>query len=484
MPRSPRCAPRRFPRALGTTTPRPGARARRFPSRGRRTTRGAAGRHENAAQVARRFVSSLASGRGRLLRPPARGTAALRLCRGAFRRRTRGWLTLSLSCRLARTRSTTRFLRRRVRGGFGDNALGRRANSGSGLAAHGLVRHRGCAEVDDPERQELGWKLHGSTRASATGAHATTEGRGSRSRPSRLTLRSDRHGSLELIGNRRDVGRRRQLPIVSTLPEVDDVGVVRVPQNADEHALVERLAVTAQKVARLTTDVAREHWRVGATGEDVDGPSNEVERLVSREALAAGPDAIARGVDCLRTPVLDRRRCDLHWLRGCRRHRRRLHARLLRAGLALAVPTASATPAATALITTTTTRSIFAGTRLAFRRPGCGTNAIAIRDIDLELTVLELGHLEEATLRGLLRESRELGVAQRFLVEVRVELLHDLLEPVGAHHIPIALHALDGLGHELPRVFLDEFLLARLHQTGQRIVAVVLVAVHDEQVAR
>jgi hypothetical protein len=43
-----------------------------------------------------------------------------------------------------------------------------------------------------------------------------------------------------------------------------------------------------------------------------------------------------------------------------------------------------------------------------------------------------------------------------------------------------------GFSHELPRIVLADggFLIGRLHEAGERVVAVVLVAVHDEQVAR
>src|SRR6185295_18786952 len=110
----------------------------------------------------------------------------------------------------------------------------------------------------------------------------------------------------------------------------------------------------------------------------------------------------------------------------------------------------------------------------------------AARQSDLELTVLELRGREETALYGILDEARELRHAEILLVEGAVDLLHDLLEAIGAHDVAVALHAADRLGDELPRIPLLRrlFLLGVLHEAGEGVVAVVLVAVHDEQVAR
>ena len=59
-----------------------------------------------------------------------------------------------------------------------------------------------------------------------------------------------------------------------------------------------------------------------------------------------------------------------------------------------------------------------------------------------------------------------------------VDVLHDLLEAVGAHDVAVLDHAIDGFDDELPRIPLHDFFLALLHEAGERVVAVVLVAVH------
>src|SRR5207248_10735612 len=64
-------------------------------------------------------------------------------------------------------------------------------------------------------------------------------------------------------------------------------------------------------------------------------------------------------------------------------------------------------------------------------------------------------------------------------------ILHDLLETIGAHDIAVALHPRHRLTHELPRIELaSRLLLGRFDEASESIVAVVLVAVLDEQIAR
>src|SRR5450759_1850097 len=113
-----------------------------------------------------------------------------------------------------------------------------------------------------------------------------------------------------------------------------------------------------------------------------------------------------------------------------------------------------------------------------------GQSAGSTWQTDLELPVFELGESEQTTVRGLCHKARELGHAEVLLVERTVDLLHHLFESVGAHHVAVALHLSDGFGDELPRVLLHCFLFAAPDQAGERVIAVVLVAVHDEEVAR
>ncbi|MBK9550269.1 MAG: hypothetical protein IPO52_14475 [Gemmatimonadetes bacterium] len=103
---------------------------------------------------------------------------------------------------------------------------------------------------------------------------------------------------------------------------------------------------------------------------------------------------------------------------------------------------------------------------------------------DVVLTVLLLDHLDEAACARLgdeLREAIEAGVA---LVEVRVDLLHDLLEAIGAHDVALRRHLLHGLDHELPRIALRRRGVALLGQAREVGVREVLVAILDQDVGR
>jgi hypothetical protein len=102
---------------------------------------------------------------------------------------------------------------------------------------------------------------------------------------------------------------------------------------------------------------------------------------------------------------------------------------------------------------------------------------------DLVLAVVELVDQDHALLPCLdheLAESVESGVS---LVEVGVDLLHDLFQAVGPHHVPIAGHLGHGLARQLPRVALSGWGIDFLGEAGQVVIGVVLVAVLDQQVA-
>ena len=102
----------------------------------------------------------------------------------------------------------------------------------------------------------------------------------------------------------------------------------------------------------------------------------------------------------------------------------------------------------------------------------------------LVLPVVQLGDLHHAPLARLdheLAEAVEPGVA---LVEVGVDLLHHLLEAVGAHDVAVAGHLRNRLARELPRIALDRRRVHLLREAGELVVGVVLVAVLDQQVAR
>ena len=85
---------------------------------------------------------------------------------------------------------------------------------------------------------------------------------------------------------------------------------------------------------------------------------------------------------------------------------------------------------------------------------------------------------------GFLHKTGELRHAEVLLVEGLVDFLHDLLESIGAHNVAVTFHARYGFLHELPRIPARRFVIARLGQSGEGVVRVILVAVHDEQVAR
>src|SRR4051812_44138409 len=82
------------------------------------------------------------------------------------------------------------------------------------------------------------------------------------------------------------------------------------------------------------------------------------------------------------------------------------------------------------------------GARSLSGRDGCIAGSGG--DVHLELTILELRDGDQPLVRGFLNEARELGHAEVLLVECRVDLLHDLLEAIGAHHVAVLLHATDG----------------------------------------
>src|SRR6266545_3420849 len=113
------------------------------------------------------------------------------------------------------------------------------------------------------------------------------------------------------------------------------------------------------------------------------------------------------------------------------------------------------------------------------RRRACDLRA----EGNFVLPVVESGQRDESTTGGFdheLAEPREPGI---LLVEVRVDLLHHLLQSVGAHDVVVCGHLLHRLDDQLPRIALDVFDIARLGEAGQLVVGVILVAVLDQEVA-
>src|SRR6266700_7169831 len=103
---------------------------------------------------------------------------------------------------------------------------------------------------------------------------------------------------------------------------------------------------------------------------------------------------------------------------------------------------------------------------------------------DLVLAVVELREGDEALVRRLYHELREAREPQILLVERRIDLLHDLLQAVGPHHVAMRGHLLHGLDHQLPGIVPLVRDVALFREAGQLVVGVVLVAVLDQQVAR
>src|SRR5688572_10321268 len=106
------------------------------------------------------------------------------------------------------------------------------------------------------------------------------------------------------------------------------------------------------------------------------------------------------------------------------------------------------------------------------------------RNVHLELSVLELGERQQSAFRRFRDEQGELRLADVLLVERAVDLLHHLLQAIRAHYIAIALHSLHRFGDELPWIVLHHLVFSTLHEAGESVVRVVLVAVHDEQITR
>src|SRR5665213_490292 len=150
-----------------------------------------------------------------------------------------------------------------------------------------------------------------------------------------------------------------------------------------------------------------------------------------------------------------------------------------------AIATTSTTTATTAWLAGGRWRSCdcwsFFGRTFSWR---CNCTRCAwLGQIYFELAVVHLVRHENSAMRSFLHEAGELGHAEVLLIERAVDLLHDLLEAVGAHYVAVALHALHRFTRELPRVPLGDVFLTGVDQSGECVVAVVLVAILDQQIA-
>ena len=66
---------------------------------------------------------------------------------------------------------------------------------------------------------------------------------------------------------------------------------------------------------------------------------------------------------------------------------------------------------------------------------------------------------------------------------MRIELLHDLLEPIRPHRVIALLHAERRFDHQFPWIAPHDFCFAFLRETGKLRVTVVLVTVLHQQIA-
>jgi hypothetical protein len=406
-------------------------------------------------------------------------------------------------------------------------------------------RSHGRHILDDAHEEEFRRRAHRGTPTTAAGRGATRDHPTRGRRCSWRSRRGDGGGvcsrcPVQLLGHRRHCRRQRHFEVVAATTQVDELLIVGILEDAFEHALTQALAIASQQLEGLG---AHRAGRDSGIAGDQRGrrPLHEVEGLLSREALATATDLIApfttRGISTrslstrgfgtwsLRTRRVHARfvaTVVTFWALGTIRTRvalgalmsRRLGARRGRGLLArreveferftssgdrkfggrsgrctrraLAALLAVATTAAATATSTTSAAFLARGGAVLVgrRRARCCTCRRGAGRPHLELPVLELGDRHQPLLGGIGDELRELRVAVVLLVERGVDVLHHLLEAVGAHDVAVLLHATDGLDHELPRVPLLHVFLARLHEAGEGVVAVVLVAVHDEQVTR
>jgi hypothetical protein len=66
-------------------------------------------------------------------------------------------------------------------------------------------------------------------------------------------------GERQLLGDRRGVGSASDLEVVSTTAKIDDPFVVRVLEDANEHAVTQTLGVAAKQLTRMRANIARPH---------------------------------------------------------------------------------------------------------------------------------------------------------------------------------------------------------------------------------
>src|SRR6185503_10410775 len=261
----------------------------------------------------------------------------------------------------------------------------------------GLVRHWRSRRTHDANAEEIsrGSAQSSSSAAGAARAHADagclTCGRRGCGGVSSGSLR-------QLIGNRFGFGGPGNFEVIATSTEVDYAVVVGVLEHADEHPIAETLAIATKELTRLRANRTGANGRV-VGGHGADGATDEIERFLAGEALAAHTDPVFR---C--RGLVDR------WL-GSRVAWCSLRTYFARPAVLAATATAP-TPATTAR----PPAFLFALAR--FRDgdgswSGTGNRSGTTRgEVDLELPVFELVHREKTLVLRVLDEAGELGHAE------------------------------------------------------------------------
>src|SRR5207245_117654 len=103
---------------------------------------------------------------------------------------------------------------------------------------------------------------------------------------------------------------------------------------------------------------------------------------------------------------------------------------------------------------------------------------------DLVLPVVQLVEVDESFVGRLYHELREAREPCVLLVERGVDLLHNLLQAVGAHDVIVRRHLLHRFDDQLPGIAAHIRDVALLGESGELVVRVVLVAILNQQIAR
>src|SRR5690606_7729010 len=158
----------------------------------------------------------------------------------------------------------------------------------------------------------------------------------------------------------------------------------------------------------------------------------------------------------------------------------------LLAGLFPTGPLAGLPAAGAALLLALPARLAAAGARLLLRASalvaGAARTAPPAGRSHLELPVVELPQVDQPARRSFGQEAAELAEAVLALVEPRIQLDHDLLQPVRAHHVVLRGHLIQRALDQHPGIDRLPVGVGGLPQPGEARVAVVLVAVLDQDV--